>query len=365
MIFNTVMSTLTNRLRSLASCGYTLSGSSTTTSALLYAGDVCLMADGPGGAQLLLNQVERWLQWSGMRAKLPKCVALAVETSSAKRFDPARKLRGQVIPYSVEEPIKFLGGQISIPMDRREQRQRLEEKLVTLLERVDSRKQKLLLYKAGVCPRLSWVLVTLDLWVSSVLEATVTRFLKKWSGLARPADTARLYLPKGEGGLALPPISLLYKRLKVSQSALLLTSWDSVTRQIANRSIQQEESRVRALFKPLSFTSDVMRDDPGVRRQTLAKRAKGAVSAEDTGMRKEHVESLPAQRQLMRPGSYAADIWATVVGGLGSESMKFALNAATDTPHQQQPGQVAERGGQQQLQTLWPATDTAACVEQL
>ena len=338
LIFNTVMSTLSNSLRALSSCGYTLSGRSSTTNALLYADDVCLVADGPGGAQLLLSQVERWLQWSGMRAKISKCFALSIKASTSKRFDPALKLEGQLIPYKGKETIRFLGGPISIPTNRREQQQNLEGKLVVMLKKVDStsvtRKQKLLLYKACICPRLSWDLATLDLpisWVSSVLEAAATRFLKKWSGLARPADTARLYLPKGEGGLALPSISLLYKRMKVSQSTLLLTSRDSVTRWIAHRSIQREKSQVRTLFKPVSFSRDVMKDDPGVRRQILTKRVKCAVSVEDAMARKKHMESLPVQGQMMRVGSYAADIWATAVSRLGSEAMKFVLNAATDT----------------------------------
>ena len=43
-----------------------------------------------------------------------------------------------------------------------------------------------------------------------------TRHLKKWSGLARSADPARLYVPKAKGGLELPPISLMYRKLKSS-----------------------------------------------------------------------------------------------------------------------------------------------------
>ena len=123
---------------------------------------------------------------------------------------------------------------------------------MTLMEQVDNiavtRKQKLLLYKAGVCPRISWDLAIMDLstsWISSALESVATRFLKKWSGLARPANTARLYLPKEEGGLALPPISLLYKRLKVSQGGLLLTTRDRVTQRLAHRTLQKEEAQVR------------------------------------------------------------------------------------------------------------------------
>ena len=158
-----------------------------------------------------------------------------------------------------------------------------------------------------------------------------TTFLKKWSGLARPANTARLYLPKQEGGLALPSISLLYKRLKVSQGALLLTSCDRITEQRAFRTLQEEETQVRPKFKPVTFCREIKSDDPGARRQTLAKRAKNAVTLEDATVRREHAESLIVQGQMMRTSTYASAIWATAVL---SEALKFALNAATDTlPH--------------------------------
>ena len=206
VVFDTVMSTLTDSLRSHNSCGYTMSGSSLSTNVLLYADDVCLLADGPAGAQLLLSQVERWLKWSGMRAKIAKCSALVIAASSARRFDPALSLNGQAIPFAGSGPVRFLGGPISIPTNSRGKQRRVQEKLELLLTRVDkclvTRKQKLLLYKAGVCPRMNWELVTGDFpisWVSSTLEATVTTFLKRWSGLARLADTARLYLPRQEG----------------------------------------------------------------------------------------------------------------------------------------------------------------------
>ena len=341
IIFNTVMSTLVDSLKKLNHCGYTLSGSSISTSVLLYADDVCLVSDGPASGQHLLSQVERWLHWSGMTAKIPKCFSLAIRASSAKRFDPNLKLAGQVIPSTGSKSIKFLGGPISIPANKVQHQQHLEVKLKKLMERVDdtavSGKQKLLLYKAGVCPRLSWDLAVMDLptsWISTVLEAHATRFLKKWSGLARPADTARLYLPKKEGGLALPPLTLLYKRLKVSQGALLLTSRDRVTQHLVSRSLREEESRVRIQFKPMLLCRDVMCKDPSASRQTLATRAKRMVSFEDAERRREHTESLPVQGLVMRVHTYACDIWASVAMTLKPEELKFVLNAVTDTlPH--------------------------------
>ena len=58
-------------------------------------------------------------------------------------------------------------------------------------------------------------------------------------------------LPKEEGRLALPPISLMYKRLKVSQGALLLTAQDRITQHIILRTLQKEDTQVRVQFKPV------------------------------------------------------------------------------------------------------------------
>ena len=68
-----------------------------------------------------------------------------------------------------------------------------------MLKAVDAapvtRHQKLWLYKAGMCPRLTWLLNVQELpitWVERQLEATATRFVKKWAGLAKSANTAIL-----------------------------------------------------------------------------------------------------------------------------------------------------------------------------
>ena len=139
-----------------------------------------------------------------------------------------------------------------------------------------TRKQKLLLYKAGICPRLSWDLsvTTLPLsWVKTTLEAKGTKYLKWWSGLAQPADPARLYLPKTEGGLQLRSLSLNYEKLKSSQASSLLTSHDDITRLVTSHQIQREERMTRASFRPMVLTRDMVQD-PGASRGVLGRRAK-------------------------------------------------------------------------------------------
>ena len=342
IIFNTVMSTLADSLKAHEHLGYSLSGSKVRTNILLYADDTCLVANGPASCQHLLSQMERWLQWTGMTAKVSKCFTLGIQPSTAKRIDPHLHLQNENIPFIGDRSIRFLGGPIQVPSYTNQHRHQLQHKLQSLLEKVDSsfisRKQKLLLYKVGVCPRLNWDLAIMDLpitWLTSSLEAITTRYLKRWSGLAKSANTARLYLPMSDGGLGLPPLSLLYKKLKVSQAILLLTSRDRVTAEVTHRALKREEKLSRLNFRPVTYSRDIMAEDPGGRRKTLIRKVKGSISAEDATTRREKAESLPLQGQMLRSSNLAADvIWARAVSSLPSETQKFALNSATDTlPH--------------------------------
>ena len=73
IIFNTVMCTLIEALHPYRDLGYTFSQSERLVHLLQYADDTCLIGSGPASCQELLQPVERWLQWTGMRAKPAKC----------------------------------------------------------------------------------------------------------------------------------------------------------------------------------------------------------------------------------------------------------------------------------------------------
>jgi len=115
----------------------------------------------------------------------------------------------------------------------------------------------------------------------------------------------------------------LYKTLKVSKAALLLTSRDRGTQQVALRALHDEESWARSQLNPTTYCRDVMVNDPGAKRQTLAGRAKRTMDTAEASRRQEEVEALPVQGQMMRASSPAADaIWAAAVCRLGSDTMK-------------------------------------------
>ena len=113
--------------------------------------------------------------------------------------------------------------------------------------------------------------------MTTTLEAMATKFLKKWSGLANPANTASLYLPQEDGGLALPTVSLLYKRMKLSLATLLLTSRDRITQQVACRTLDKESSQRRAQFKPVTYSRNIMAKNPGAHWRILLKHVKNTL----------------------------------------------------------------------------------------
>ena len=81
----------------------------------------------------------------------------------------------------------------------------------------------------------------------------------------------------------------------------------------------------------MRLTRDEMVEDLGVSRRGLAARTKAKVTR-DANSRREHVESLPQQGQLMREtDEEATEVWSAAVNSLPSEGLKFALNAASDT----------------------------------
>ena len=229
-----------------------------------------------------------------------------------------------------------------MPLDTRTIKSQVLNKLTRLLERVDgtpvTRQQKLRLYRVGICPRMSWDLAINNLplsWVTGTLEAAATRFLKRWSGLAKTADTARLYLPQSQGGLNLPPISLLYRKQQVSQACQLLASRDPAVRFTTTVEIRREEALQRATHRPMLAARETLVEDPGMSKRALMTRAKSAMAKEDAEKRMRHAQSLECQGQVFRCSEDgAASIWSKAVQKLPPELLKFSLNAVQDTlPH--------------------------------
>ena len=341
-IFNTVMNTLVDTLSEHKNMGYTFTKSLHTCNHLQYADDTCLIGDGPASCQALLEKTQQWLQWAGLKAKIPKCASLAFQASTGKGYDPSLTLQGDTIPFIGESTFRFLGSPISTSDTTAEQRGALLLKLETMLKKVDetllTSQQKLHLYSHGICPRLVWDMSITKLsisWVTKNLEALATRFLKRWAGLARCAAIHRLYLPKSSGGLHLPSLTTIFKKTKCGLAASQMNSRDSTVRLIADRQTTAESKASRATFKPHQEVVAAMKDDPGSSRPQIIRTVKRRVTAADNTRRLESCRQLAVQGDPSRRfDDRASTIWAEALWDLPERVMKFTLNAAQDTlPH--------------------------------
>ena len=303
--------------------------------------DTRLVANSPSAAQTLLHLVERWLHWSGMRAKVPKYHSLSLKASVARLVDPHLSNHGQEIPFA-SEPVKFLGRIFEIPQNTNRTKENITSQLQRMLSSVDScpltRGQKLKLYRAGVCPRLAWLLTIEELpisWVEKKLDAIATLYVKKWAGLARSANSAILYLPQKMGGLNLPLISVLYKRLQVARQSQLLTSTDPCVWHMAEKALQRDLTLKRLRFKPSVVVREVMEGNPDFTRKSLSNGAKLLVEEETYEGKRSHLLSLEREGQMFRSASPdAAELWGSTLLQLPDDPRKFALNSALDTlPH--------------------------------
>ena len=156
-------------------------------------------------------------------------------------------------------------------------RETITNKLTSLLSQVDrvpvTRKQKL---KLGICPRLTWDLTISEFpvsWLEKTLDPLATCYLKKWAGLARAADPARLFLPQASEGFGLSPLSELYQKLQVSKASLLITSLDDGVNRAVSENLK-EKNQKRVKFQPYLAAQQAFAADPGASGKEIQGQAK-------------------------------------------------------------------------------------------
>ena len=156
-----------------------------------------------------------------------------------------------------------------------------------------------------------------------------------WSGST--SEHHPLYLPQKLGGLNLPLMSSLHKRLQVSRQAQLLTSQDSCIRHIVEKALQRDISLSlsRKKFKVSVIVREVMKVDPGCTRKSLTNAVKHLSQKEDDHHNLSEPQKLEKQGHMSRRlTSEGAEVWGRALSGVADEYLKFALNSAVDTlPH--------------------------------
>ena len=218
VIFLTITNTLSDTLSTRSDLGFSLPESSISINHLLYTDDTCMVSSSPAGFHHLLDMVQGWLEWTHLKAKVPKCRSMVVQASTGKRVTSDLSIGGKAIPVVDDNSFKFLGKPVHFYKSNHSARDSIRQHLQQMLDAIDNtpltRQQNLCLFRFRVCPRMSWPLLIEDLpisWLERELQPLATTALKKWAGLARSSCTSILFFPVKQGGLAIP--SLVGSRL--------------------------------------------------------------------------------------------------------------------------------------------------------
>ena len=159
--------------------------------------------------------------------------------------------------------------------------------------------------------------------------------LKKWVGLARLANPALLFLPKTKGGMGLPSLVTLWKKVQISRACQLISSHDPVVRHAATQLTLREEKSSRVKFRPMVAARDALTVDPGMGRKKLSKVAATMIVEDESDDRLSAL--LSSERQtgaLHLVEEEPAAQWASALERLTPSELKFALNACQDSlPH--------------------------------
>ena len=162
--------------------------------------------------------------------------------------------------------------------------------------------------------------------------ATDHPLLEEVEWLRQDGRPNKLFLPKANGGLDLPELTTVYKKLHAAKAANSMCSRDSMVRGIATQKTLQERHQKRPAFHPYTQVVEAMKEDPGANRRTITRKVKARVQAEDTTTRLTHSTQLAVQGQTVRDfEGKDAEAWTSVVLSLPELTFKFALNSTTDT----------------------------------
>ena len=277
------------------------------------------------------------LAWAQLKAKVPKCWSLVLQASTGKRAFAELSIGGQTIPPVEEGSFKFLGMPVRVSRRNNTARVSIKDNLRRMMGAIDeaplTRQQKLCLFKYGVCPRLAWPLSLEDLsttWLERELQPLATRALKKWAGLSRSSNTSILFLPGKKGGLALPSLLSLHRKMQVTRFVQLCTSSDPGVRKSAQQCLEEERRGVRRRFKPALLVEELLSGEPRS-RQAVSRAAKRILTEEEAETSHQALCQLPAQGAMARLWEKASpELWVKAVQGLPPEPLKFALNASLD-----------------------------------
>ena len=258
--------------------------------------------------------MEEWLTWSGKRAKPSKCqaVALRSRTNADNRvYDPQLVLGPSAIPFLGNTTTTFLGMPLSPTLNNDHCQEIISIKVQGMIKEIDSAplscKYKLMIYQRALPAKTGWILKITDMpwsFVSRILKACCTRFLKKWLKMPRCANPSFLYLYPSYGGLALTSISAMHKSLHASKLAALSQSHDPIVCELASRYVAKHQND-----GPPETVHKVMYHHPMSYKSQVKAAVERKVNESENAARSDNISNLEIQGRFWCQGCAGSTTW--------------------------------------------------------
>lgn len=267
IVFNVAYQLKVDYTSTCQDLGYKFTDTDETLAQNLFADDDSAITEEPAANQVILSKSAKWLKWSRtLKGKPTKCRAIAfcrflkkhskyqkLQNKQYSAYDPQLELGGEPVPcmWTEEFLFKYLGRLMQADLNDDVIRKTIVEKFERLMKLLDETKitgmMKVWVYEHKVAAMMSWVLMIHDLppsWVEFHLQRTATRMLKKWTGLARPANVNIFFRSKEHFGLHLKHMSEFTKRLQVLRSHILKYSNDNRVRKVYEMNLTRHSSEM-------------------------------------------------------------------------------------------------------------------------
>jgi hypothetical protein len=227
--------------------------------------DLTLIAKNPQDCQRLLNVVNDFLKWTRtMKAKPTKCRSHAMKRYVPNRiqrqeghkiqyvaYDPKLSINGDEIVYIHSQPMRFLGKLIFKDLKDDVIRQSVKKKLTDMLKTTDQSQlngiMKLWVYNNMIIPKMTWEFTVYNFPITYIgnLEATCTKYLKRWARISRCTTNSALYRSRKRYGLQLKRLTTSVKCMQVTKYHLNKHSKDGSTQDLYKECLQKKAKQPR------------------------------------------------------------------------------------------------------------------------
>ena len=292
--------------------------------------------------QRKINNINKNIISMGLRLKPVKCRSFSISTGKPEKV--AFNLGDQLIPSIADEDQVYLGAKIFFSGKETEVLSHVQGKLQSKLDNLDQtsirNEYKLAIYTRYLLPAQRFILTVHDLTLTSVktLDVMCNQYIKKWAGLPRSCTTAILHL---KSALNIPDIITLYEECHALSLTTIREKADDLVNSVIDVKIVRESKWSRKRSTIVTSEDQYQRAltnlpemDTGRNKLEAAKRAvKKEVREKSQTEQVEHVRSLVKQGRLLTliEEMEMDATWKSYIYQLPKGTMKFILNATTDT----------------------------------